>query len=583
MAKAEDLISMIPSSSLDEATVKRSQNRVQGASASQGAALIDKAAATDLTKLKANQEIQKSADLAEIVFRQKVNEENAVLQQEVQGTRDVVKAYGQKFEEVLGEYQKGASNTDGFSFFSHPVATIRNHVTMGQQKDQLNTIVDAMNAGRAHIDSAYADHAQKINDYKSTVVNLTQAELLAKAHEVEAGYNASKIVNDAEEAKRKMATIASEKQQSLENPYDRARAAKEKDLMDSEILKFMWKGYNNFAEVPFTTAAAETMGQIRATGSQEDANVWSNATARNMTALQIQRKDGETPEAYQARKARVAIANAGETDGPQMMKLISGATTTEFNPLFKLEDAAVQAKFGVVDFEQWAIDNNVPGGVAGMNSVQQKTAVQDQRKKMLELTSQQRAAMAGESIAQDMTTRASYNTSPPIKFAQAATMMAAKQVTPEVVNYFASDAARLALENGPVITGNPKTDVALNLMESMKQIQGPKGKPLTDGERALIVATYLDTAYKADYALNGDHGAAYQGFHQLHPRDSIPFQVNIEHRNASGKPQRFNLADPVDIQNLVQRQEQTRTQRITNEKADKRILQLPSSPTASRF
>src|SRR6187549_2758678 len=167
-----DIVNLIDTGSLSEVAVKSRQNKEEAVAAKALSAGIDSGAAADVAKIEANADIQKSADLAEIGLRKVINDETIKLNDNVKGVRNTLEAFSDNYERVLADYEQVAADSEGFSFFTNPIATIRNHVVMAQQKEQLNTLTEAMNSGNAHIDDEYARAAQKISDYKATVMNV---------------------------------------------------------------------------------------------------------------------------------------------------------------------------------------------------------------------------------------------------------------------------------------------------------------------------------------------------------------------------------------------------------------------------
>lgn len=570
-----DITDLIGTGSLDEATVKARQNKVEVVAAKALSGNIDAGVKNDLAAIDANTSIQRDADAAQVGFAVAVNDVTVKLQDEIKGTNNTLAAFNANYERVLADYEKVASDSKGFSFFTNPIATIRNHVVMSQQKDQLNTLVGAINSGNAHIDDAYARSAQKINDYKATVMNVNQAELMAKANEVKFGYERQKVQIDAELKKNALALKASQSQQfKAADPYDKARAAEEKAVMDDQVLRYMWKVQNNYADIPFTPEAGKLMKQTLETSPEAEQGIWTKATARHVTSPAPQREAGETPEQFAQKQLRVDIGRNGDVDGPEFARVVSGATNTVFNPLFKMADAELMATAGEIDWEKEAAALGVTGGAAQLKQQQIKIIQQKKNAELAQISQPQRLNLAGNAIARDMTLTATKNTVPPFKFAQATTLVAASGGNQRAIDFFTSDEAKVALEVTPSVTGNTKLDTVLALNEAMRAARIPKSDIPT------LIAKYIDAAYKADYSINGERANEYQGLQQLMPDAEINFRVDVSHKSAEGIPQTFNLRDPVDVANMLTRQAKPAGLMFKVRQTDQMLRNLPMTAAA---
>ena len=538
-----DVLDLIGTGSLNEATVKARQNKVEVVAAKALASNTDAKAQTDVAQVDANSALQKEADLAQVALSTVISNQTLELEREVKGTRGTLDAFRATHERVLGEYEKVLSDSKGFSFFTNPIATIRNHVVMTQQKQQLNALTQAMDSSNAHIDDAYAMAAQKINAYKATVLNKTQAELNLKANEMRAGYTKADILLKAEKDKAALAIGANRQQQfKADDAQTKAENANNSAVMENNTNRYRWDVMNNHSGAPYTLAAAKQMEELRRLDTPEDARVWSLAASRSSIAGVEPRRDGETPAQYSARRIAKDISNLGSQDGPAAAAVISKATTTKYNPIITMAETLIASE--EIPWDAEIAKLKLPVGTQPTQA--QVKMIQENHKTAQALLPQRdRIVKAGNFITREMSEDFSRSNVIPAAFPGSAELMQNIGASEPVVKFFSSNLARIAIEATPAKTGDSKKDLVLALYQAMEHSK-TEGNLIPANQIPSAIAAYISQAYMSDYGVSGKYASEYAGYTELLPDAAMSPKI-------LSKDGKMNYASPIDIANIIAR------------------------------
>ncbi len=549
---ATDLLSFIPRS-LDENVVKNAQNQGIKESAAQGSATVDTELANKLEQTKAVAEIQSQQDLAQIMLATRINEEQGRLTTEIDGTRQVLNAQGNEYEKQLAEYMKLTQDAKGYSFFTNPIATIRNQVKLQQKKQQLNDMVDGLDAGAQHIDNEYALSAQRVQDFKSTVLNVNQANLNLKAHEVATQAQEADLKVAAEKQKIDIKTKAIQQQQFV-TPDRQLQAENrlDKSLLENETYKTMYVLANNGSEDGWSPAAAKVQAQLYQTLPANKQEALGRTTNKRMLMPGLVQEDGETKTAFAERKMQNIIATAGAYDAAEVAELAAGMGTTKLNPLFKLGADNATTQIMATAEDDYAKELGTT--VELMTPAQRQMSYKLAKAKIDTIPAAKKVEGAAAVIQNDLTNRASMGTTaiPPFDQAGAAELMASANVAPEAAAWFASDTAKQSISHWINKTGKQAPDVALNIMDGLQEVKLSNGKQMSDADRARVAATYVREMFKKDYLANGDHGESFAALSQISPGSDLKFQANIK-LPQYGSDKVFDLTNPEDLLNLQSR------------------------------
>lgn len=541
-----DVVDMINTGSLSEATVKARQNKVEAVIAARVSGNIDDKAASDVAKVNDTSALQKEADLAEVAFRTNISNETIKLEEEVRGVRETASAFRTQYDTKLAEHQKVLKEAEGLSFWRNPIATIRNDVVQGNQISELNGLASAIESADSRIDNSYAVAAQKINAYRATVLNKTQAELNLKSNEMRAGYAKAEILIQAEKDKNAIALGANRQQQfKVDDAQTKADRAQDTAAMENATNRYRWDVMNNHSGAPFTPAAAKQMEELRRLDIQsnpEAARLWSLAAARSNINGFRQRNDGETPAQYSEARINSEIAALGSVDGPAAAAVISTATTTAFNPIIRMAETVVASE--EIDWEGEIGKLNLPVGTQP-TAAQAKMIRDNHTTKQALVPQRERIIKAGKFVVRDMSEDFSRANSIPAMFDSAAENMKAIGASEPIVKFFSSDLARIAIQATPAKTGDSKKDLVIALAQAM-EFSKTEGNLIPANQIPSAIAAYVAEAYKTDYGLGGKYANEYASFTKLMPDADI--QVKIMSRDG-----KMDYANPVDIANMLAR------------------------------
>ena len=540
------LLSMIPTGSTDEVTVKTSQNVGEVANARQGIANNQAELRIKQTALKEGAALTAQQDLAQISLAQEINKQQAALTLEVSGTRNVLEAQEAAFREKLAEHTKLTQDTKGYSFFTHPIATIRNQVKLSNSKHQLNDMTGALNAGYAHIDQEYAEAAQKVQDFRSTVLNVNQANLNMKSHELQNKTASAELEVAAAEEQRKLSLYALEKQQYK---TDDAYSKRDKELSDSMIPAAIHMLANNGSMDGYTLPMAKVWMENYDSLTPDKKNALTRVTGKLALLPPLTQNDGESKQDFNTRNVQRLIQVAGKYDGPEVAEIAASLGTTVFNPLYKLGGDSVTENL----MANAEADYAAALGKTALTPAESQQAYRAAKAKAQSISAKDKINSAAQTISNDLTNRASSAMAaiPPFDYAGSAELMASSNISPAAASWFAGDSARMAIDHYVVQTGRQGPDIALNIMEGLKEVTLPNGKPMSAADRAKVSSEYVRQMFNKDYLAHGDHGTAYSGLKQVAPDSELKFQALIKLPQYRAEP--FDITNAEDLLNLQTR------------------------------
>lgn len=532
-----DLLNMIPQST-DPTTVITGQNKGNVALARAEQNNLDQVSQEKQQILDRKAAMTSEEAQVNKVFGAFVSNTTEKIRSEVSGTQQVINLQQRAFDDVYAQLAETTREAEGYSFFTNPIATIRNKVKQSALTDQLSDIVTSINAGTAHIDRAYSEGAQELRDFRATATNLSMADLQAKQNELTLEAQRLGIEQETRVGKLAAADKALNRQRGIQG---QGGDETDKAYVNSLLFRTKYRIANNGTDLGYDAAQAKLQAQSFAASSPEEQKAWTDVAVRLSTMPPLERRDGETDKQFADRNLSRDIAVVSSTVGAGAADLMAKAGTTAFNDLFGFADAATkQTVFAPV----MEAKNNRGGALDPAETKTRQAAAMQQYQSA---TTGDKLTFAQQAIEQDLTQRAANSSNPPLTFLGADSVMATTNVDANVVEFFKSDAAKQAIELPVRKTFKMNSDVALNLFDAMEGLTTTSGKELKDNEKAEVVAKYMKQMYLGDYSLSSDNGKAMDQLFALKPGLSMRFQIPV---SFDGKDKKYNLADPNDILNL---------------------------------
>lgn len=530
-----DLLSNIPRS-VDPSTVVMAQNKGNVALARQTEAELDTVSQEKQALLDRKAAMSREEEQVNQVFSSFVSNTTEKIRQEVSGTQQVLDLQQKAFDDVFAQLAETTRDGQEYSFFTNPIATIRNKVKQSALRDQLSDIVTSINAGTAHIDRAYSEGAQELRDFKATAVNLSMAELQHKQNKLTEEAQRLGIEQETRAGKLAAAEKAIIRQGTV---ADRGGDTQDKEYVNSLLFRTKYRLANNGSDLGYDAAQAKLQAQSFAASSPEEQKAWTDVAVRLSTMPELERRDGETDKQFADRKLSRDIAVVSSTVGAGAADLMAKAGTTAFNDLFSFADDATKQ----LVFEPVTQAKNNRGGP--LDPAELKVRQQQALSQYQSATTGDKLAFAQQAMEADLTQRAANSSNPPLTFKNADAVIATTNVDPNVVAFFQTEEAKQAIELPLRKTFKMNSDVALNLLDAMEGLTSSSGKPLDDGQKAEVVSKYMKQMYLGDYSATSDNGKALDQLYTLKPNLSLRFAVPVK---IDGKE--YNLTDPNDILNL---------------------------------
>lgn len=563
-----DLLSNIPQS-VDPSTVVMAQNKGNVALARQTEAELDTVSQEKQALLDRKAAMSREEEQVNQVFSSFVSNTTEKIRQEVSGTQQVLDLQQKAFDDVFAQLAETTRDGQEYSFFTNPIATIRNKVKQSALRDQLSDIVTSINAGTAHIDRAYSEGAQELRDFKATAVNLSMAELQHKQNKLTEEAQRLGIEQETRAGKLAAAEKAINRQGTVAGRG--GEDAQDKEYVNSILFRTKYRLANNGSDLGYDAAQAKLQAQSFAASSPEEQKAWTDVAVRLSTMPELERRDGETDKQFADRKLARDIAVVSSTVGAGAADLMAKAGTTAFNDLFSFADDATKQMV----FEPVTQAKNNRGGP--LDPAELKVRQQQALSQYQSATTGDKLAFAQQAMEADLTQRAANSSNPPLTFKNADAVMATTNVDPNVVAFFQTGEAKQAIELPLRKTFKMNSDVALNLLDAMEGLTSSSGKLLDDGQKAEVVSKYMKQMYLGDYSATSDNGKALDQLYTLKPNLSLRFAVPVK---IDGKE--YNLTDPNDILNL-----KVYTEKKENIKRQQQFIQesrfAPTTPASPRM
>lgn len=536
-----NFLDLMPNST-DPTTVISAQNKgaVKLAQAEMG--MIKENAASAVEFLEKTSQVAQEEIQNEQVFRTFLSGVSQEARAELQGTQKVLDMNQEAYAKKAAEYSETARNLAEVSFFSNPVAFIRNKVKAAGQQNDLVNLVNAMNTAKVHQGEVYREANQKIRDYEAEVRNLSFAEHQTRRNELAQLQETMKIESTAKSGILAAADKALFRQQGIKD--NDPEAARDKEYLNSILFRKMYSISRNGDDSDYSLEQAKLQQQIFATLSGEEQRALTLGVSRLETLPGLPRLPEETDSQYNQRKLDRDIMALSSTVGTAAVELVSKLGSSSYNQLTTAADKAARdaVMAGISTTIRSPTGVMLPKDSATLKAEQQQALAFYENQSFGDKLDTLKSAMATQ-----LTERARSSTNPPLDFAGASALMTSTNVDPNVVAAFESDAVKQAIMLPEKVTFKPTADIALNLLDVMRNVQLSNGKQMTDAQAAEVVAKYMKASFLADYEMNTSEGTIFKELSRLEPGSTLGFAIPVD---ISGKKDAANLADPASILNL---------------------------------
>lgn len=524
---ALDLISGI-GGTLEESQVKSNSNAAVIGVAKQGIlnAEAEAAAAQEVTQgarglalsvQEVNEELNRyAADLSNRVKTntEQVNQNVAELRNDLQRKYDV-------YTDVV---RRDIDN----SFFSNPIAKVRDFFVKRDLVNDMNTLAEAANAGQSQINTEYQQAAQELRDRrqqvaatKFTVLERKQIELQTKAKqdEINAQKNATQI---------NYAGMAIDKQQFV---IPRAGSGDEEydKLLSNPVLQTIYRASNNGSMAGWNKDFAVTAATKFDQANPREKQIWADTAMRTNINTQLTQNPGESDQEYGRRWLDSAVSHMADFGGADALGLMASTGSSTYNNLLRRADGAT-----------WQfLNSQIPEGLEPKEAEARRKEVIQQFQNMRPA---EKLRFVGAQINQDVDNFARQQINTPVNFASLPILAADMNLDPNIRAYLASDEIKQAVELPAVVTGKPALDTPLDLIDKLTSIKLSTGKTITPSKAAEIVTELLSRGYMANYLQSGDMAEDLVTIQAIAPDVQMRVKANITYKNKA-----FNITDPQDL------------------------------------